>query len=491
MPFLLLIKRAMPQPGSTHSAVLEKSAVLALALPLLAGACMVGPDFERPETTKTTTYTATGDAPLPADQSLVRGGALDGNWWSEFRAPGLDSVVDLAIADNQDIAAARARVAAAQEAVKAATGALLPQLSLGANAANTKYGPALIGPSAFVIPAFTAYTAGPNASFPTDLFGGGRRQVEQKAALAEYQHYELAAAHLTLEGNVVAQAFAMAVARAQVEAVQTIGFGSGTQTQLVAAQSQLANDRTLLPALHQQLAASRHALAILVSKAPAEWSPPDFTLKDFNLPAEIPAALPSELAHHRPDILAAEAQLHAACAEIGVATANLYPQLTLTVGVTSQSLALGGPFSAAWSMAAGLLQPIFDGGQLSAQRRAAIDRYNSALATYRQTVLTALGQVADQLQALANDADQLRSQEAASRTAVSALDLARRSFTLGNTGIIDVIDAQRQFAQAELGLSRARAQRLMDTAQLYLALGGTPLAGSGAPPPYGPVRSPQ
>jgi outer membrane protein TolC len=161
------------------------------------------------------------------------------------------------------------------------------------------------------------------------------------------------------------------------------------------------------------------------------------------------------------------------------------------VGVTSQSLALGGPFSAAWSVAAGLLQPIFDGGQLSAQRRAAIDRYNSALATYRQTVLTALGQVADQLQALANDADQLRSQEEAVRTAVSALDLARRSFTLGNTGIIDVIDAQRQFAQAELGLSRARAQRLMDTAQLYLALGGRPLAGAGAPPPYRPIRSPQ
>jgi NodT family efflux transporter outer membrane factor (OMF) lipoprotein len=485
---------------------MEKSAVLALALPLMAGACMVGPDFERPETTKTTTYAAAVDAPLPADQRLVQGGALNGNWWSEFRAPGLDSVVDQAIADNQDIAAARARVAEAQESVKAATGALLPQLSVGANATNTKYGPALIGPSGFVIPTFTAYSAGPNASFPTDLFGGGRRLVEQKAALAEYHHYELEAAHLTLEGNVVAQAFAMAASRAQVTAVQAvidndsqnvrlvetaIGIGSATQTQLVAAQSQLANDRTLLPALHQQLAVSRHALAILVSKAPAEWSSPDFALEDFTLPAEIPDVLPSELAHHRPDILAAEAQLHAACAEIGVATANLYPQLTLTVGVTAQSLALGGPFSAAWSVAAGLLQPIFDGGQLSAQRRAAIDRYNSALATYRQTVVTALGQVADQLQALANDADQLRSQEEAVRTAVSALDLARRSFTLGNTGIVDVIDAQRLFAEAELGRSRARAQRLMDTAQLYLALGGTSLAGAGASPPHGPIRSPR
>jgi outer membrane protein TolC len=107
---------------------MERSAVLALALALLAGACMVGPDFERPETTKTTTYTAAVDAPRPADQNLAQGGALDGNWWSEFRAPDLDSVVGLAIADNQDIAAARARVAEAQESVKAATGALAPEL---------------------------------------------------------------------------------------------------------------------------------------------------------------------------------------------------------------------------------------------------------------------------------------------------------------------------------------------------------------------------
>jgi NodT family efflux transporter outer membrane factor (OMF) lipoprotein len=468
-----------------------------LAVALLAGACMVGPDFQRPEATKATTYTAAGDAPLPVDQHLVSEGEPEGGWWSTFGAPGLDSVVDLAIADNQDVAAAQARVAEAQEAVKQATGALLPQLSLGANATNTKYGPALFGPSNIVIPSFTAYTAGPNASFPTDLFGGGRRLVEQKAALAEYRRFELDATHLTLEGNVVAQAFAMAASRDQIAAVQNVigndsetvrlvetamGFGSGTQTELLAAQSQLANDRTLLPALHQQIAAARHALAILVGRAPAEWSPPDFALKDFALPAEIPAALPSELAHRRPDILAAEAQLHAACAEIGIATANLYPQLTLTVGMTTQSLALGGPFSAAWSMAGGLLQPIFEGGQLTAARRAAIDRYNAALATYRQTVLSALGQVADRLQALANDADQLRSQEEATRTAQSALDLSRRSFTLGNTGIIDVIDAQRRFAQAEIGLSRARAQRLMDTAQLYLALGGTPLSAVSAGP---------
>jgi NodT family efflux transporter outer membrane factor (OMF) lipoprotein len=290
----------------------------------------------------------------------------------------------------------------------------------------------------------------------------------------------------------------MAAARAQLDAVQTVignddqnvhlvettmGVGTGTQTQLVAAQSQLANDRTLLPALRQNLAAARHALAILVGQAPADWAPPDFALKDFTLPDEIPAALPSELAHRRPDILAAEAQLHAASAAIGVATANLYPQFTLNAGMTAQSLALGGPFTAAWSLAAGVLQPVFEGGRLTAARRAAIDRYNAALATYRQTVLVALGQVADRLQALANDADQLRSQDEAARTAARSLELTRQSFSLGNTGIADIIDAQRRFAQAAIGLSRARAQRLIDTAALFVALGGTPLSGTAALPP--------
>jgi NodT family efflux transporter outer membrane factor (OMF) lipoprotein len=467
-----------------------KSAYLALPLVLLAGACTVGPDFKRPETKTAPTYASPEDAPLPADQRLALGNSPDIDWWTRFRSPALDGTVRLALGDNQQVAAAKARMAAAQEAVKAATGALLPQLSIGANATESKYGPALFGPSSINIPPFVAYTAGPNATFPTDLFGGGRRSVEQKAALAQYQAFQLAETHLALAGNVTTQALAMATAKAQADAVQKIvasdaenirlvetalNVGSATQTQLVAAQSQLATDRTLLPALHQQQSVARHALSILVGKAPADWSPPDFGLADFTLPQEIPATLPSELAHNRPDILAAEAQLHAASAAIGVATANLYPQLNLSAGFTVQSLALGGPFSAAWALAAGVVQPIFNGGQLSAEKRAAVDRYDEALAQYKQTVLTAFGQVADRLQALANDADQLQAQQAAARTAGRALELARRSYSLGNTGILDVIDTQRRFSQAELGLSQARAQRLLDTAQLFVALGGTPL----------------
>jgi NodT family efflux transporter outer membrane factor (OMF) lipoprotein len=467
-----------------------KPAYLALPLLLLAGACTVGPDFKRPETKTAPTYASAEDDEMPADQHLALGSQPDADWWARFRSPALDGVVRLALSDSQQVAAAKARMAAAEEAVRAATGALLPQLSIGGNVTETKFGPAVFGPSSVNIPPFVAYTAGPNATFPTDLFGGGRRSVEQKAALAQYQALELAETHLALAGNVTTQALAMATAKAEADAVQKIvasdaenirlvetalNVGSATQTQLVAAQSQLATDRTLLPALRQQQSVARHALAILVGKAPADWSPPAFTIGDFTLPQEIPATLPSELAHNRPDILAAEAQLHAASAAIGVATANLYPSLTLSAGFTEQALALGGPFSAAWALAASVMQPVFNGGQLSAEKRAAVDRYNEALAQYKQTVLTAFGQVADRLQALANDADQLHAQEAAARTAGRALELARRSYSLGNTGILDVIDTQRRFSQAELGLSQARAQRLLDTAQLFVALGGTPL----------------
>ena len=170
--------------------------------------------------------------------------------------------------------------------------------------------------------------------------------------------------------------------------------------------------------------------------------------------------------------------MHVASAAIGVATANLYPRIDLSGTLTQQALTPGGLFnsvSAAWGIAANLTQPLFDGDQLSAQRRAAINGYQASLASYRQVVLTAFGEVADSLQALANGANQLRAQSEAERAAAAALDLARRSYVVGNSGILDVIDAQRRLAQARLGVSRARAQRLLDTAQLYLALGGTPV----------------
>ncbi|MDR3490215.1 MAG: efflux transporter outer membrane subunit [Bradyrhizobium sp.] len=461
---------------------------------LLLSACTVGPDFEAPRRPPVTSYIAKVDAGPPSDQRLIIGEEVAADWWTALHSTALNEVISQALAGNQTIASARARVAEAQEEVNAAEGALLPQLSFGATAGEQKYGKDLFGPADISIPPFSYYGLGPSVNFPLDLFGGQRRTVEEKQAYVDYQRYELAAAYQSLIASVTAEALALAAARAQIHILDvivdsdqrnidlvqaSIVAGVGTQVQLQTALSQLASDRTGLPDLVQDEAVARHALADSIGDVPAEWIPPDFTLTDFGLPSAIPIGVPSDLVHNRPDIEAAEAQLHLASAAIGVATANLYPQIDLTGTLTQQALTPGALFlgvSNAWSVAASLTQPIFDGGRLSAERRATVDNYQATLATYRQTILTAFGEVADALQALSNDATLLQDEIAASDTAARSLDLARRSYQAGNSGILDVIDAQRSYSEAQLGLARATARRLADTARLYLVLGGSPIA---------------
>lgn len=471
-----------------------KPIVLSLGSALLLSACTVGPDFQAPPPPpQVSTYAGAKDAPAPTDQRIALGKKIEGDWWAGFHSPALNDLVAQALTSNQDIEAARQRMAEAEEAVNVAEGGLLPQVSLGATAGYQKYGKSLFGPFNVHIPPFAYYTVGPTVSFPLDLFGGQKRALEEQRALLAYQGYELDATYQSLAAHVAAEALALAAARAQIDTVTAIvaddqhnvglvqaaiTAGSGTRVQLVSAQSQLAQDRALLPDLRQDEAVARHALAILLGKAPAEWNAPDLSLTDFSLPNELPLRLPSELVHGRPDIQAAEAQLHAASAAIGVATANQYPNITLTGTITQQALTPGQLFdsvSNAYSLAAGLTQPIFAGGRLAAQKRAAVDHYKQQLAVYRQTVLTAFGDVSDRLQALANDADRVKAQAAAADTAAQSLDLARRSYEAGNSGILDVIDAERRHAQAELNLAHATAQRLTDTAQFYLAMGGSPM----------------
>lgn len=470
-----------------------KRAVLPFLSTLLVSACTVGPDFKPPTPPEVSSFAAKGDAPAPDDQRVLLGKKVEGDWWAGFQSPSLSQTITLALAGNEDVEAARQRMAQAEEDVNAAEGGLLPQASLGGTTGYQKYGHALFGPVNFQIPPFAYYTVGPTVSFPLDLFGGQKRTVEQRQALLEYQHFELDAAYQSLAAHVAAEALALASARAEQDTLNAIiaddqrnvdlvqsamSAGSGTRVQLVTAQSQLVEDRALMPDLKQREAVARHALAVLVGKAPAEWSPPEFALDDFTLPSELPVSLPSELVHQRPDIQAAEAQLHAASASIGVATANLYPNLNLTGTVTQQALTPGALLNSinnAYAVAASLTQPLFSGGRLSAEKRAAIDNYKAMLALYRQTILTAFGDVGDRLQALANDADRVKAQEAAAQTAAESLDLARKSFQAGNSGILDVIDAERRNAQAQLAFTRAKAQRLMTTAELYLALGGSPI----------------
>lgn len=468
--------------------------MLSVGTILILAGCTAGPNFQRPAATADTRYTTQGEVDLgqgdaAADaQHVAYGAKLAADWWSLFHSRDLDRVVQQAIADNHTLAAARATLAQAGEQVAAGRGRLYPQIDANAGAERE-----LVNLAAFGFkgenPTINLFSLGGNISFDLDLAGGTRRQIENLIALADAQAHQVAAAYLSLSGNVVVQAITIASINAQIAAVTDIiasdernvsltqtSFAAGftTQVDVLAAQSQLANDRTLLPPLRQQLGAARHALAVYVGRAPADWSPPDFQLAELVLPRDVPVSLPSALVHQRPDILVAEQQLHAASAAIGVAEARLYPDINLTAGVEQQALKTGFLFANAyngWNFGAGLTTPLFHGGTLRAEKRAAEDAYKASLETYQQTVLHAFAQVADQLQALDHDGQELAEQQRALDVAQNALELARASFQDGATGVLNVLEAQRQFQQARLGYVRAQAQRYLDTAELLVATG--------------------
>jgi NodT family efflux transporter outer membrane factor (OMF) lipoprotein len=483
----------LAQPRHQKSTQYRATAIVSLAL-LVAG-CTVGPDFEKPTAPDTKGYESGGE-PQPnvtdtkeAPQHLALGKKISGDWWQLFHSPQLDDVLRQAIAGNQTLVAAEATLAQAQQAVRQVQGAYYPQVDLTAGASRQRINLAAVGinqPG----PTVNLFTIGPTVSYALDPFGGNRRRVEQQEAFAETQDYQLDAAYLTLTGNTVAQALAIASTRAQIRAVESIiaddeqnlklvqsslAAGEATQIDVQSANSQLQADRTLLPPLHQQLSVARHALSVLLNRAPADWSPPEFDLEEFTLPEELPVSLPSELVRQRPDILASEAQLHAASAAIGVATAQLYPDITLSASYAQEAALLHtlfNPSAGVFNVGANLLAPVFHGGALRAQKQAALDAYERAFADYRQTVLESFGQVADVLDALAHDAELVEAQRRASEAADASLRLTRTSYSFGNANLLQVLDALRLDEQARLGYVRAQAQRYFDTVQLFTAMGG-------------------
>jgi NodT family efflux transporter outer membrane factor (OMF) lipoprotein len=338
-------------------------------------------------------------------------------------------------------------------------------------------------------PTFPLYSVGPSVSYALDLWGGIHRKVESAAARTEAQARQVDAAYLTLTGNVATQAALIAAVRAEIATVKSviaddernIGLvrsasraGGVAREETVNADAQIAADNALLPPLEQQLSLARHALARLVGQAPADWTPPDFDVSTLPLPATIPVSLPSALVRERPDILQAEAQLHAATADIGVATANLYPNIMLSAALTESALTPQTVFTAtgtAYSIGAGLTAPLFDGGRLRARRRAAIADAEAAADTYRATVLHAFTEVADLLSALGHDEAALAAAQRQQSTAEAALHFAETAYRQGGAGLIPVVIAERQLNNARLGVVRAEAQRYLDTIQLFVATG--------------------
>jgi NodT family efflux transporter outer membrane factor (OMF) lipoprotein len=293
-----------------------------------------------------------------------------------------------------------------------------------------------------------------------------------------------------LTGDVVTEALTIASTRAQLAATldlladdqknldltqREFEAGAAARTDVLTAEAQLASDQATLPTLRQQLSAARHALSVLIGKSPGEWSAPDFELKQFTLPTDVPVSLPSALVRQRPDVLASEAQLHADSAAIGIALAQEYPGITLSAAVTRESLNAAQLFhelDSLWNVAGSITQPLYAGGALRAQTRAARDTFQAQAATYRGVVLEAFGQVADDLRALEHDIDRVTAFRRSLRIAGDSLALQRISYTAGKSTVLQLIDAERSYSQALLGSVGAEAQQQLDTVLLLVALGG-------------------
>lgn len=473
-------------------------AALALLGALALAGCAAGPDFQRPAAPAVNSYTS-GAAPERTAGATGHGGAsqafvaakdIQADWWRLFHSAKLNTLIDQALTGSPTLKAAQATLKEAQENLTAVKGGLYPQVDVNASATRQKFSGAQFGGVAGGGSIFNLYGASVNVSYNLDVFGATRRSVEAQQAQVDFQHYQLDAAYLTLVGNVVGTAVTTASVKAQIDATQSIIESEQRQLKLVVdqeqagavpysdvlqARAQLAATRTRIAPLRQQLSQAQHQLAILAGQLPGNWQPVDFSINDLALPKELPLTVPSQLVRQRPDILSAEAALHAASAAVGVATANLYPQFNLSGSYGSQATEAGDLFEAPnviWNLGVSLLAPIFHGGALHAKKRAAVAAYEASLADYQQTVLTAFAQVADVLRALENDADSLKAQEVSRSAAEKSLDLVRSQYKAGAVSFVSVLTAEQQYETAQLGYVQALAQRYLDTASLFNALGG-------------------
>jgi NodT family efflux transporter outer membrane factor (OMF) lipoprotein len=468
-----------------------------LAVALLLSACAVGPDFHKPAPPATEGYVA-GDLPKSTAATGVVGGEtqrfqsgqdLPGEWWTLFGSATLDELISQAMANYPDITAQQAALRQARENVRAEAGVFLPSVTGSALADRDKTSGGTIAPG---FPGFITniFQANVNVSYALDLWGGERRALEGLQAQAESQNFQLEASYLTLTSNVAAAAIQLAATRDLLDATHQIisleekqltviqrrvQLGSQTSADVLQQQSNLASVRATLAPLQQQQAVTEHQLAVLTGHFPHDVTPPELKLADLKLPEDLPVSLPSALVAQRPDIRAQSALMHQASAAVGVATANMLPQLTLSGSFGGESLRFASllePGSNAWSVAGQITQPLFEGGALHAKRRAAMDAYDQASAQYKLTVLGAFQNVADTLTALDNDAQALSAQYEALRASQAGLDLIQRQYDIGTANYVTLLTAQQSYQQARIAYVRALASRYTDTVTLFQALGG-------------------
>jgi NodT family efflux transporter outer membrane factor (OMF) lipoprotein len=469
-----------------------KQLLFALGAAALAG-CSVGPNFKTPEPPKVNGYLSEA---LPeqsgADaQRYVAGMDIPGQWWTLFHSTALDELVKQSLEHNPTLQAAKASLRQANENAAAQQGSFFPQVQASYEFARNRDATGTLQPVLNSgAPVYNLHTAQVSVSYLFDIFGVNRRQVESLQAQADSQRYQLEAAYLTLTSNVVTAAIEEASLRAQIAATTAIinseresarilhrqfELGSIAQTDVMAIDAAVANQEATLPPLQKQLAEQRHLLAALAGRFPSDEPSQTFQLTDLTLPLEVPVSVPAALVRQRPDVLSAEAQLHAASADLGVATANLFPQITLTGSKGGTSTVLNQLFASGntyWSVGGSLSQTLFAGGTLIHKRRAAAAALDAAGAQYRAVVIAAFQNVADTLTALELDADAVNANLKAEQAASESLTAIRHNVELGLASYLALLTAQQSYSQAVLNLAQARANRYSDTAALLQALGG-------------------
>lgn len=455
--------------------------------------CTLGPDFLRPEAPKVTQYTPEALPPETASAETIAGDAqrflndadVPGRWWMLFGSPALNQLEEEALRANPDVETAQATLRQAHENYLAELGTLFPQVGVSASAAHE----ATSSGGRAASPAFDLFTAGPAVSYTPDVFGGIARSIEAQAAAQENSRFQLEATYLTLTSNVIITVIQAASLSAQIAATQDIiadeqqlldllnqqfELGAVARGDVLTQQSQLALVQATLPPLQKQLEQTRYTLSTLVGRFPSQDQIPDIQLADLALPRDLPLSVPSKLVEQRPDIRASEALMHEASAQIGVADANMFPQFTVSGSVTNEANFVNQFFQGnpVWSIGASVTAPIFRGGTLRAQERAAYDAFDRTASQYKSTVLNAFSNVAGTLTALTLDADTLKTQLYAEQTAQQSLDIIQQQFQAGAIAYLSLLDAQRTYEQARISLVIAQSNRFSDTVALFQSLGG-------------------
>jgi NodT family efflux transporter outer membrane factor (OMF) lipoprotein len=486
--------RRHPREASGMSAKIAAPHIAVAALALALSACAVGPDFAPPDPPAGAGYVA-GKVGGAGGQKLVSGRDVPGEWWKLFHSPQITAFVTEAVNNHPDIVAAEAALRQARETVEADSASFLPQLSatqtaLRQQATSVQYGGLTSSSSVATAYRYSLHNTNVAVSFSPDVFGKVQRTVEGDEAAADYQRFQLEAAYLALTANVVTAAIADASYAEQIRVTHELieswrkqldildkrfALGAVSQADVLAERAQLAQAQATLPPLEKARAQTRNQLMAYLGRLPNADRGEAVSLASLRLPPKLPLSLPSALTRQRPDLGAAEAQLHKATADVGVATANMFPQLTLSPSGGSQAsnfAMLFTPQTSVYALAVSASAQLFDAGALFRQREAKLAALERAEAQYRSAVIVAFQNVADALSALKQDAAALAADSAAEAASAQSLTIARAQYAAGATTYPTVLTAEQSLMTARLNRVRAQASRLADTTALLQALGG-------------------